>query len=272
MKKNIKKVVIILSTSLLILFLINRIFFFKKSFIETAAANITYPFIWIGSKMAKPVKYFLDHKKKYHQLLSENIILKNKNENLETELIQLKSCINFEKNSQEILDFKKRYNLHNSIFAKIITKNLTSNEHYFFINRGNAHNIKKNMIAIYKLQIIGKVVDVYRWYSKVRLITDKKNKIAAYTNNTNAKGIIQGINNINKLKLEFVDHFSKIENDDFVISSGQGLVFPEGFCLGKIDKFKKNGLYFNIEIKPLIEIEKLENCLITDQEKINIFS
>jgi rod shape-determining protein MreC len=270
MKKNLRKIVIIISVSLLTLFLINRIFFFKKSFLETAAANITYPFLWIGSKIAKPIENIFAHKKNYHQLLSENILLKQKNEDLKSELIKLNTTLNFEEKSQEILDFKNRYNLDNTIFAKIITKNITPHEHYFFINKGNAHNIKKNMIAVYKLQIIGKIVDVYRWYSKVLLITDKKNKIAAYTNNTNAKGIAQGTNNINKLKFEFVDHFSKIEKDDFVISSGQGLVFPEGFCLGTISKFKKNGLYFDIEVKPLVEIEKLENCLITDQEKINI--
>ena len=271
MRNRFKKVIIIISITLLTLFIINRIFFFKKTFIESAAANITYPFIWLGSKIAKPIENVFAHKKNYHQLLSENIILKEQNENLEAEIIKINSTINFDTKSQEILDFKKRYKLNNAIFANVITKNITPNEHYFFVNKSSAHNIKKDMVAIYKFQIIGKVIETFRWYSKILLVTDKNCKIAAYANNTNAKGICQGINNISKLKFDFVDHFSKIEPEDFVISSGQGLVFPEGFCVGKISKYKKNGLYFNIEIRSFVEIKKPENYLITDQKQINIF-
>ncbi|MBD3273330.1 hypothetical protein GF385_03210 [Candidatus Dependentiae bacterium] len=271
MKKNWrKKTIIICLSSLIFLFLINRIFFFKKSVLEDISANISYPFLWLGSKISKPIENILKRKKNYHKLLSENILLKEKNENLLKENIELKSTIKFDKQSKEILDFRKRYNLDDAIFANIILKNITPNEHYIFINRGKKHNIKKDMVAIYKFQIIGKVIDVFRWYSKVLLITDKKCKIAAHTNNTNAAGICQGINEINKLKFDFVNHFSNLEQDDFVISSGQGLIFPEGFCTGKISQYKKNGLYFNIEISPLIEIKNLKNCLITDQEKINI--
>ena len=271
MKSNLKKIIIIISSLLLILFLINKIFFFKKTILEDIAANVSYPFLWLGSTIAKPIENVFAHKKNYHKLLSENILLKEENGNLLKENIALQSTIHFDKKSQEILDFKQRYNLDTAIFANVITKNITENEHYFFINRGKIHNIKKDMIAIYKFQIIGKVTDVFRWYSKVLLITDKNCKIAAYTNNTNASGICQGINNINKLKFDFVNHFSNIEKDDFVISSGQGLIFPEGFCAGKVSEYKKNGLYYDISITPLVEIDKIENCLITDQEKINIF-
>lgn len=271
MRKNIKKTIIIISSSLLILFLINKMFFFKKSFIEDIAANVSYPFLWLGETIAKPIENIFAQKKNYHKLLSNNILLKEKNENLLKENVSLQGTIHFDKKSQEILDFRKRYNLKDAIFANIITKNITENEHYFFIDRGKIHNIKKDMIAVYKFQIIGKIIDVFRWYSKVLLITDRNCKIAAYTNNTNASGICEGINNINKLKFNFVNHFSNIEKNDFVISSGQGLIFPEGFCIGKISEYKKNGLYYDILITPLVEIANLQNCLITDQEKINIF-
>ncbi|MFH1461716.1 MAG: rod shape-determining protein MreC [bacterium] len=271
MKKNWRKIIIIIAAScFLLLFLINKIFFFKRTILESAAANITYPFLWLGSKIAKPIENIFSHKKNYHKLLSENILLKQKNEDLISKFIELNSTINFDTKSQEILDFKKRYELNNAIFANIIVKNITNNEHYFFINKGSIHNIRKDMVATYKFQIIGKVTDVFRWYSKVLLVTDKKCKIAANTNNTNASGICEGINKIDKLKFNFVDHFATIEMDDFVISSGQGLIFPEGFCLGTITQFNKNGLYYDIEIEPLVEIKKLKNCLITDQEKINL--
>lgn len=259
--------ILFLTISIVILI---KIIFFKKSGLENLAANISHPFLIIGSKISQPIEKLLKNKQDYSTLLSSYLKIKQENEDYLAKLIKLKSTQHYEEKSQEILDFKKRYSMDNAIFADIILKNITKSEHYIIINKGSIHGIKKDMLAIYKLQIIGRVIEAHRWHSKILLITDRKSNIASYANHTNANGICQGINDINNINFNFVPHYSKLEINDFVISSGKGLIYPEGFCIGKINKFKKNGLYFDIDIKPLIEIEKLENCLITDQEKISI--
>lgn len=66
------------------------------------------------------------------------------------------------------------------------------------------------------------------------LITDKHSEVAAYTNITNANGIVKGINNPDECELIYVNHLLSVSDEDLVLSSGQGLVFPEGFCLGQV--------------------------------------
>ncbi|MFC1894964.1 rod shape-determining protein MreC, partial [Candidatus Dependentiae bacterium] len=173
--------------------------------------------------------------------------------------------------NQELINFKNRYQLDKAILGNIITKNFSLEEHYFLINKGSRSGVKKDMIAIYKFQIIGKVIQVFNWYSKILLITDHKSKISAFTNNTNAPGIVVGNNQINKYEMIYTSHLYKIEKDDFIISSGKGLIFPEGFCLGKIQKHSKQGIYHKIEIVPLIDFKNIEYCLLTNQEKLNAF-
>lgn len=275
-KKRFNKNVFINNTVLKILFFIVsiviliKIIFFKKSGLENLIANISHPFLIIGNKISQPLEKLLKKKQNYNTLLSSYLKLKKESENRLAKIIELKSTQHYDKKNQEILDFKNRYSMNNAILADIILKNITHREHYILVNRGSLNGIKKDMIAIYKLQIVGRVIETHRWHSKILLITDRKSNIASYANHTNANGICQGINNINSINFKFVPHYSKLEIDDFVISSGKGLIYPEGFCIGKISKFKKNGLYYDIAIKPLIEIEKLKSCLITDQEKINL--
>jgi rod shape-determining protein MreC len=120
---------------------------------------------------------------------------------------------------------------------------------------------------------LGKVTEVYPHFSKVVLITDQNCKVSSFTNSTEARGIVIGHNDSNFCKMEYVSHLVDVFDDDLVFSSGQGLVFPEGFCLGKIVKHQHshNMLYHEIEIEPLIKLKKLKFCLLTDQTKINLF-
>ncbi|MCF7899852.1 hypothetical protein K9L05_04390, partial [Candidatus Babeliales bacterium] len=90
----------------------------------------------------------------------------------------------------------------------------------------------------------------YKYFSKILLITDKRSKVSVFANNTGAVGISIGKNKINSFNMGYVSHLSKIENQDLIISSGQGLIFPEGFCLGKIKKFKLDNLSYKIGIEP----------------------
>jgi rod shape-determining protein MreC len=139
------------------------------------------------------------------------------------------------------------------------------------VDKGESSGIKKDMVAIYKFQILGRVTEAFSWYSKILLITDKKSKVAAYTNNTSAPGIVVGQNKTDTYQMVYTSHMHKIEPNDFIISSGQGLIFPEGFCLGKIKKHKVKGLYYKITVEPLIDFNTLQYCLLTNQEKMNAF-
>ncbi len=272
MKKNWRNIFfkIVVSTSIIFL-LINKIFFFKPGFLEKASNNILYPVIIISQKIASPFQIFLQKKKTYQELKQSYKKIKKQNKNLLTENIKLHATIYHESLNAELLDFQKRYNLDSSIPAKILLKNFTPNEHFFLLNRGEKDGIKKNMIAIYKFQIIGKIIEVHKWHSKLLLITDKNCKVASHTNSTYAQGITIGKNKKNYCSMKYVSYLSKITPNDFIISSGQGLVFPEGFCLGKISKTTTKETYHKIKIKPLVNFDKLNSCLLLNQETIDNF-
>ncbi|KKP24831.1 MAG: Cell shape-determining protein MreC [candidate division TM6 bacterium GW2011_GWF2_28_16] len=270
LEKIIKKINYLNIFLLLVsLILIYRITFYQNSGLENLFANISHPFLIVGNKVSNTIKNIFSKNKTLENILIENNLLRQANEMLLYENTELKSSINYQDRGQEILDFKKRYSLNNFIYADIIFKKISNAEHYFIINKGTLHGIANNMIATYKYQVIGRVTQTSRWHSKITLITDKKSKISAYANKSGATGIVQGKNIINKLDFNFVSHLTQIDLGDFIISSGKGLIYPEGYLLGSIINFEKQDLYYKIELEPLIDLAQLQSCLITSQETIN---
>jgi len=270
---SVKKIISIIGLIALLFFLANRIIFFKKGFLENITTSISYPFLRVSSFITEQAKKITKKKKSYKKLQIRYRELKKDYDALLEQIVSLQATIRHHKLSGELTTFKKRYKLEQAQLSKIVVKHFTDNEHYFLINRGSKHGIKQNMVAIYKLQIIGKIKQAYPYHSKITLITDKTCKIAAFTNTTNAQGISTGTNKINQFELCYINQLANIIQDDLVFSSGQGLVFPEGFCLGKISSHKHNKkeLYHHITLTPIVDLTKIKYCLLTDQSKINLF-
>ncbi|KKQ32226.1 MAG: Cell shape-determining protein MreC [candidate division TM6 bacterium GW2011_GWF2_37_49] len=264
-KKFVLSLILILSS----VFLLNRLIFLT----EKGGLENTYPAIWCSSTISDYVHDKIKQKDSYEKLRKKYKKLKAEYNTMLSEIIRVNAIKKFYEESNDLRAFQERYNIDNMILTKILIKNISNNGHYFIINCGSNNGVRKNMAAVYKFQLLGKVTEVYPHFSKVTLITDENCKVAAFANATDSKGIVIGQNSITRCKMSYVNHLLEVVNDDLVFSSGQGLVFPEGFCLGRIVKHEHthNMLYHEIEIEPLIKLKKLKYCMLVDQTKINLF-
>jgi rod shape-determining protein MreC len=137
-----------------------------------------------------------------------------------------------------------------------------------FIDRGASKGVQPNMVALYKNCLIGRVSEVYPSYSKVLLITDKTCKIAALCGTTKSSGIHEGLNKKDYCTLNYVSHLCTLEEGELVISSGEGLVFPQGFGLGKIKSFTRKGLFYDVVIEPLVDLKNIEYVYIIQKGEL----
>lgn len=248
----------------------SRIFFFKSGFLETTASYLTYPVIKLASTASYPVRRFFKKRRSYKKLLEHYTKVLQERNKLLQETIELKATLHYDKTSKDLREFRRRYKLKQAILATVLVKTLIPQEHSMIIDRGSSHGIEEDMVAIYKFQLVGRVSQVFPWYSKITLITDGHSKISAHTNTSNARGIVEGNNIINQCRLRYISHLNPVHNNDLVFSSGQGLVFPQGFCLGKIINVKTEDVCHYVEIEPLVDFKTLEMCYVTNQSKINL--
>ena len=244
----------------------------RHHWLQKTSASLLYPVLVSSNAISSYIQAVVEEKKSYTDLNKDYQSLRLAHEVLLEAFIKVRGSLHHYEDSKELTDFQKRYNFNNAHVAKILNRTITQQEHSCFINKGARDGIKENMIAFYKLQIVGRVSEVYDFHSKLIFLTDKRSKVAAFTNETNAQGILTGTN-APTCKLEYVSHLAKIENQDLLFSSGEGLIFPEGFCLGKIinHELTNQALHYSIDIEPLVDFTEIKYCLLTNQSTINLF-
>ena len=267
MKKNKEKRVVFqyVLMSILCFFLVHRAFVKTPGRFEQLLSTVSYPFITLSHWASRPfvsARSFWTDKKKLSYDLEQ---LRLENESLYQQLVELESSKIFLDETRELRNFKTRYDTHDMQLAKVILKQFGS-QHFFLIDAGKQKSITKNMAVVYKNCLVGKVTDVYPFYSKVALITDPVCQVASYCSKTKTVGIYQGIRNTKSGSLLHVDHLSKIKKGERVVSSGEGLVFPGGFGIGEVQEFKDTGVHYDVKVKPLIDVTKLAYCYVIQKQ------
>lgn len=246
----------------LIFFIGHRVFVKTPGTLETVASYCVYPLLVLQKTCVTPIQYFIKDKKTVEQL--DGIIkdLELEKESLKAKLIEQAALLQFNQELQEIQNFKERYDTKNAQLGHIIMRRFTAQEQSFFIDIGLHHGIKPDMAVVYKNHILGKVEQVYPYYSKVLSITDKRCKISAYCEKSLTQGILQGSNNLQLFELAHVDRLKKLVEEDQIFSSGEGTVFPKGFLLGVIQSFEPEGVHYRITVKPALDFSTIAYCYV----------
>lgn len=215
---------------------------------------LTYPFLLFQNYLSSPFKYYFtlnsDLQQKYESL-------KKNYEDIVGKYAELEAGENLRAYTRDLRDFKRRYNLKNAQLAQVIYRKNTNHEIYFLLNKGVYHGIEQNMVGIYKNNLVGKVTKVFPFYSYLTLITDSSIKVSVYSSKNNTEGIVSGKNN-NFLYLDNVNHLSELNEDEILFSTGQGLVYPRGFILGKLTNVNSNGIYKFADVKPIIDLTSID--------------
>ena len=219
-----------------------------------------YPLLVIQYKIINPVKEYMHQREIKKNVMNELEQLKDNYEQLQAELIVLKSNEHYYHDIKELIEYKKRYKQGPAEIGHIIFKQFSDAEHFFLVNRGRNHGIVPDMVAVYNNCLVGRVSEVFPWYCKVVAVTDRSCKVAAFCDQTKSCGIHVGANNLNQSLLNRVSHLSTVKDGDLIFSNGEGLIFPSGFGLGRVKEHKKEGLWYDITIEPLISIQELSYC------------
>lgn len=236
LRHNIKIFIIFLLITIFFILLKNGHIFdlgiiFRKSFIPNQVMN----------SLLNPSNQLEED---YKNLLVENNYLKT----LEEENNKLK----------ELLDFKGEEDILLEIGSIISRDNINNN--ILIINIGEDKGVEKGQaVVINNGIIIGKILEVHKDISKVRLLTDNFSKIAVQINNEdNISGIIKGSLGISMI-MDYIPQEQDIKKGDLIITSDIGMSIPSGLIVGKVEEveFSEEELFKYAFITPLVDYNTL---------------
>lgn len=197
-------------------------------------------------------------------LTESYVIQKNLNVHLEEEIEQLR----------DTLDLNQTLTGYDVVNATVITRNRSYWYQTLTIDKGSKDGLKKNMVAITKDGLIGKIQNVTNYSSEIKLITanDVNNKvsvsIATTTGETTA--ILSGYDKENNLVLiSGVDSRVDINKGDIVTTSGLGGMFPRGIYIGEVEQVTndKYGLSKTLGVKTTQNFNNIHYVTVLKEEK-----
>ncbi len=238
-------------------FMINRLFFFSPGMAEVTTSYILHPVMKLQKAFTDPMHAHISKKTDIAVLHQDISDLQSNNDTLQAQIVMLKSMINFESCSKDVREFAKKYDFAEKKLVPVLMRSFDDTGHFYWVDGGSNQGVNLNMIAVYKNNIVGRVICVDPLYSKIALISDKRCKITVSCAQTKTVGIYEGNNNFEPT-LEFVPHYEKLKVDDLLISTGQGLVYPQGFAVGAIKNFEVQGVAYKVGVQLLIDLQNIE--------------
>lgn len=240
---------------LFLLFLMHRLFFPSFGMAEHCMSYFLYPFFKIHATVSTSLQQKEFHKQTEDQLREQLQILSMQYDVLQGRLIQLQAQQQFLQQTADLRSFTQKYESKQVVIAKILMTVCSDQEDIVFIEGGKNKYFTKDDVVVYQNALVGRIIEVYPWYSKIVLISDQRCRIAAEISE-GISGICCGANN-KTLKLSFVPHFKPVKVGDMVFSTGQGLLYPSGFALGVVQTVQTDLVSHTIQVKPMFDIAKL---------------
>ncbi|MBI5418302.1 rod shape-determining protein MreC [Candidatus Poribacteria bacterium] len=201
--------------------------------------------------------------KELGSLKTENIKLKKQVDSYLLKESVFNEMILENKRLRKILQFKENYYEYELLPAEIIGKDPTNWFNTILINRGSYDGVKEKMPVITPHGLVGKVIEVTKYVSRVQLILDMNSAVGAMVQRNRSIGILRGFSR-EVCELDYLSRTLDIREGDIVVTSGLGGVFPKGLPIGKVSKIEKKnyGLMQRVIVVPLINFYNIEEIMI----------
>jgi rod shape-determining protein MreC len=195
----------------------------------------------------------------------------SENRKLKEEAVLLKSRINaLEGVMSEYKELRKSLGFRNAnpygfilIAAEVVSRSPSNWFETVFVNKGARDGVRLDQAVISSDGVVGRIVEVGRYSSKVMLITDPESSIGVMKAGTKDLGIAVG-GAMNSLQIKYVAAASSVDVDDRMLTSGMGGVFPRGIPVGIVIKAASRDydIFKYVEIKPITEFARLDKVFI----------
>lgn len=191
----------------------------------------------------------------YRRLQRQNLELKQR-------LAQLEEARLESERIRELVDFAETEDL-KTTGARVIGRPTDSRQRTILIDRGTSSGVRRGDPVIAAGGLLGQVIEVTPWSSRVRLITDSQSGVAVLVQRTRVNGIVRGSVD-GPLKLEFLDKGTLPKSGDVLITSGLGGVYPKGIVVGEVTGVtsRRADLFPLITVASRVDLSRIEEVLV----------
>ena len=242
-------------------------------------SNSNYIRIIINDFLITPIQYlastpstffskFVEEKKTVEQLKQKIEELEKQNTAMKINLQRIDVLEN-EVSRLRSIKSQMDNNLKNIKIAQITQKDVIPNKKSVQINIGSNYKTRVGQTVMGVNGLLGQIVEVNVYSSKVLLITDNDSNVPAKIARTGQQIIIKGRSQDNLLEVSFFPNDSEVQSGDLIITSGQANRFIPSLKIGRVVEVIRNeGERFSqVIIKPLEDADKVSEVILSADER-----
>jgi len=169
---------------------------------------------------------------------------------------------------QAMLGFQQKY-LYKTLPAQIIGSSGSEQSRVFYIDKGKADGLARDMAVISGDGIVGKVREVFPRSAQVLAINDQTSGAGVILETTRIRGILRG-NEQGQPQIVGILADQRIKPGENVLTAGGDQIYPRGLPVGVVEKVEpdpdRDG-FIVVIVKPAAHLDRLDEVLvISDNE------
>lgn len=169
---------------------------------------------------------------------------------------------------QALLGFQEKY-IYKTVAAQAIGTSGSDQSRVFYLDKGSADGLDRDMAVITPDGIVGKVRDVFPHTAQVLAINDQTAGAGVILESTRIRGILRG-NAAGQPQIVGILADQRIQPGEKVLTAGGDQVFPRGLPVGVVERVVRDperDSFINVIVKPAAQLNRLDEVLIiTSQE------
>ena len=231
---------------------------------KTITSPLRVKIIDLIAPSLKAVNSFFDSAKKilpFASLREENRALRERINLLNRKIEELRIVSSDNDRLKELLNFRKQIPF-STIPAQVIGRDPSNWSNSLIIDKGSNGGVRQNRAVLSTKGLIGRVLEIGRYSSKILLITDPNSKVGVMIQRNRQGGILIGSPG-GRCKMVYIALDSDVAPGDKVITAGFGVIFPKDILVGEVLRVDKEPgrLYKSAVIKTVEDLSRLEEIM-----------
>lgn len=231
-------------------------------FYDRLIVGITWPIqAGISWSLDKVASGFHNYIYLWH-VRQDNLGLMDENRRLLNSIASLRETEQENIRLKKVLSFEEQFHVQ-SIVARVVARDISSEFRAIRINRGENAGIHKNMSVISTEGVVGRVLRTTPNTADIITVLDLLSAVDTINERSRARGVMEGLTD-EVAVLRYTVRTDDIQTGDGLISSGLGGIFPKGIPVGTVSKVnrKQFGISQDVEVRPAVDFSKLEEVMV----------
>jgi rod shape-determining protein MreC len=164
---------------------------------------------------------------------------------------------------QTLLGFQEKY-IYKTVVAQAIGSSGNDQSRVFYIDKGSAEGLDRDMAVITPDGIVGKVREVFPHTAQVLAIHDQTSGAGVILETTRIRGILRG-NAAGQPQIVGILADQRIQPGEKVLTAGGDQIFPRGLPVGVVEKVVRDpdrDSFIDVVVKPAAHLDRLDEVLV----------